>query len=492
MDAARIAKSNQEQAVAAWIGYLNQLRIDSLLEALHSNEASSRAELAAALAAINDAIGTIEVEIIERNRGGEPGMHGYIAEVAEEGVENARRLIVGEAANTRWVNDNGPVDLRRGGIDIQMKFVNASGRFSLGAVAEHLQKYPDFVSEGGKYQIPRDHYERVRMLYEMSEAEAGKLSRSGGGPSLRDWRRVQEFFEETSLGIDDLEPSQLSYREVQRGTIHATLEGKKGELRETSRARRERADEAAYLQSRPTLQEAAKATAVSAAVEGGTAFVMAVASKMKEGKRLKDFNGDDWAEIGGKTGMGLATGGVRGASIYGLTNYTATSAAVASAIVTSSFGIAEQAHRMREGQIGEVEFIENAEMLCLDASVSALSSFVGQALIPVPVLGAVIGNTVGCIMYQAAKDGLSAKEHALVEAYAREQRELDARLESEYGNLLDSLNSGMVSYIALLERAFDPDPALAFKGSIALARELGVPDDQILDSREKAMAYFLD
>lgn len=492
MDAAKIAKSDQEQAVAAWIGYLNQLRIDGLLEALRSNEASSQAELGAALRAINDAIGTIDTEIIDHNRGGELGIHGYIAEVAEEGVANARRLIVGKPANTLWVNDNGPVDLRRGSVDIQMKFVNAGGRFSLGAVAEHLQKYPNFVSEGGKYQIPRDHYDRVRKLYEMSEAEAGKLSRSGDGPSLKDWRRVQAFFEETGLGIDDLEPSQLSYREVQRDAVHATLESEKGELRETSRDRRERADEAAYLQSRPTLQEAARVTAVSAAVEGGAAFVMAVASKRKEGKRLKDFDGDDWADIGGKTGKGLVTGGVRGASIYGLTNYTATSAAVASAIVTSSFGIAEQAHRMREGEIGEVEFIENAEMLCLDASVSALSSFLGQALIPVPVLGAVIGNTIGNIMYQAAKDGLSAKERALVEAYAREQRELDARLETEYGNLLDSLNSGMASFIALLDRAFDPDPALAFEGSIALARELGVPDDQILDTREKAMAFFLD
>lgn len=146
---------------------------------------------------------------------------------------------------------------------------------------------------------------------------------------------------------------------------------------------------------------------------------------------------------------------------------------------------------MRAGEIGETEFIENAEMLCLDASVSALSSFVGQALIPVPVLGAVIGNTVGSIMYQAAKDSLSARERALVEAYAKEQRELDARLEAEYGNLLDSLNSGMASYIDLLDRAFDPDPALAFEGSINLARELGVPDDLILDSREKAMSYFL-
>jgi hypothetical protein len=317
------------------------------------------------------------------------------------------------------------------------------------------------------------------------------LSRSGDGPSLKDWKHVQDFFKETGLKLSDLEPSHLSYDDVQRNTIHATLEDEKAELRRTNRERHEKADEAAYQKSKPTLGEAAKATAAAAAIESGTAFVMAVAAKRKEGKKLKDFDGSDWSEIGAKSGVGFAKGGIRGASIYTLTNYTATSAAVASAIVTSSFGIAEQAHQLRMGQIGEIEFIENAEMLCLDSSVSALSSFIGQALIPVPILGAVIGNTVGNVMYQTAKDCLSEKEQALIEAYAREQRELDAKLEAEYGKLLDSLDRGLTRYIALLNRAFDPDPALAFEGSISLARELGVPDDQILDLREKAMAYFL-
>ena len=492
MDAKSIAKSNQEQAVAAWIGYLNQLRLDGLLEALRNNEANSQAELAAALAAVNDAMEKIDVEIIGNNRGAERGMHGFIAEVAEVGVANARRLIVGKSANTQWINDNGPADLLRNSVvEIQQKFVNAGGRFSLGAVAAHLQQYPEFVNEGGKYQIPSDHYDVVKMLYKMSEKEASRLTRSGDGPSLKDWKHVQDFFKETGLKLSDLEPSHLSYDDVQRNTIHATLEDEKAELRRNNRERHEKADEAAYQKSKPTLGEAAKATAAAAAIEGGTAFVMAVATKRKEGKKLKDFDGSDWSEIGAKSGVGFAKGGIRGASIYTLTNYTATSAAVASAIVTSSFGIAEQAHRVRTGQIGEIEFIENAEMLCLDSSVSALSSFIGQALIPVPILGAVIGNTVGNVMYQAAKDCLSEKEQALIEAYAREQRELDAKLETEYGRLLDSLDRGITRYIALLDRAFDPDPALAFEGSISLARELGVPDDQILDSREKAMAYFL-
>lgn len=50
----------------------------------------------------------------------------------------------------------------------------------------------------------------------------------------------------------------------------------------------------------------------------------------------------------------------------------------------------------------------------------------------------------------------------------------------------------MSGYLAVLERAFDPDIQLAFLGSIELAMEMGVPTEEILDSNDKALAYFLD
>ena len=79
--------------------------------------------------------------------------------------------------------------------------------------------------------------------------------------------------------------------------------------------------------------------------------------------------------------------------------------------------MAEQAHLYRKGELDEVQFISNAEMLCLDASVSALSSFIGQAVIPIPVIGALIGNTVGTTLYKVAKDGLSDREQKIIKSY---------------------------------------------------------------------------
>ncbi|WP_426765029.1 hypothetical protein ACP3TD_01550 [Pseudarthrobacter sp. 1G09] len=484
-DIPKLVRNNQEQAVASWVNYLNQLRIDDLLSSFSQQDEN----LVNALTSIEEAIRKIDLEVVTANRGGQHGMHGFIAEIAEVGIANARQQILGQESVYQWVNDNGPVDLIRRGVEIQQKFVAAGGRFSLGAITEHLQNYPDFVQNGGKYQIPADYFEMVKELHSMPPEEAGKLlSRSGDGPSFKDWQRIEAFFQEGRIGIEALEPSTLEYHEVQRGVYESTMAAEEASLRSTDQALRDNA----YRESLPNLQEGAKATLAAAAIEGGTAFVLAVVAKRREGKRLTEFSEQDWLDIAEETGFSFVKGGVRGLSIYALTNFTATSAAVASSIVTAAFGIAEQANRLRRGEIDQVEFIENSEFIALEAAVSALSSFVGQALIPVPVLGAIIGNTVGTIMYEAAGSYLSKREAELIERYIGEQRVLDEQLAAEYRELIDKLDQGMSDYLGLLERAFSPDMQVALIGSVELARGLHVPADEILDSDEKVLAYFLD
>ncbi|WP_247048221.1 hypothetical protein [Arthrobacter rhizosphaerae] len=484
-DMAKFVRSNQEQAAASWVNYLNQLRIDHLLSSFSQQDEN----LLNALASVNEAIRVIDLEVVTANRGGQHGMHGFIAEIAEVGISNARRQILGLETAYQWVNDNGPVDLMRSGVEIQQKFVAAGGRFSLGAIGEHLQKYPDYVQNGGKYQIPGDHFEVIQRLHSMPREEAGKLlSRSGGGPSFRDWQRIDTFFKEGSIGMESLEPSTLKYREVQRDVYESTMAAEGNSLLSTDQSLRDNA----YQESLPNLQEGATATLAAAVIEGGTALVLAVVAKRRKGMRLRELSQQDWLDVAADTGFSFVKGGVRGFSIYSLTNFTATPAAVASSIVTAAFGIAELANKLRRGEIDELEFIEKSELVSLEAAVSALSSFVGQALIPVPVLGAVIGNTVGAVMYTAVASSLSNREAELIECYLGEQRVLDEQLAAEYQELIEKLDQGISGYLGLLERAFSPDVEIALFGSAELARGVGVAANEILDSEDKVHAYFLD
>ena len=486
IEAKKMIKNGQEQAVASWINYLNQVRLDRLMEALQKEELN----LNEAMSTIGETLKTISRDIANngKGRGGQYGMHGFIAEVAECGIGNAREQIEGKAPIYEWINDNGPEDLRRGATLIQQKFVNGGGHLSLQAIRMHLNAYPDFLDNGGVYQIPEDHYEKIKWLLSISEKEANKMPTSTGDFSLKQWREVHEFFKNGDIPLDKVEPSKLKYSEVQKGTYEQTFSKEKDSLRKRNQERKEQA----YNKSKPTLSEGAKATAAAAAIEGAMALCLGIAEKRKSGKKFNAFDEEDWKEIAATTGKGTLKGSIRGASIYTLTNFTATPAAVASAMVTATFGIAEQAYQLKQGNVNEQRFIENTEMLCLDASVSALSSFAGQILIPVPVLGAVIGNTVGTMMYQIAKDNLSAREQKIFEEYAEAVRQLDVSLQDQYQEFVDEIGKDTKLFMELLNRAFAPDIRVAFEGSIDLAKSCGVPVDEILDSKEKIASYFMD
>ena len=187
MDATKIAKSTQEQAVAAWIDQLNQLRLDELLAKLAAQDIN----LEQALAELQKMKAAIAA-VIETNRGGTKGAHGFIAEAAEVGIENARNLIKGLNAVCTWINDNGPVDIYRGATEIQQKFVQAGGHFGLEAIKAHSEKYPDFLQKGGKYQIPKDFYDKLQKILSLSKEEAAKDS-----ATYRLWKMRKNMFHRT-------------------------------------------------------------------------------------------------------------------------------------------------------------------------------------------------------------------------------------------------------------------------------------------------------
>jgi len=484
MSVKKIVKSSQEQAVGAWINYLNQVRLDRLVEALSKQSDN----LATAMKTMENAFATIKGNIIVRNRGGEKGMHGFIAEIAECGIGNARKQIVGKAAEYVWINDNGPVDLQRAGLDIQQKFSQAGGNLSLRAITEHIRAYSDYIAEGGIYQIPKDHYDKIMAYRAMSADVANKLPTSSGDFSLRQWKMVNDFFATNDIDINKIEPSVLEYKEVQAGAITDTFDREAKHLEKVDREQRD----IAYHESKPSLAEGAKATVVGAVAEGATAFTLNIVQKRKTGKKFSEFNEQDWLEIAGDTGKGAVKGGIRGASLYMLTNYTVTPAAVATALTTAAFGVAEQAHLLRSGTIDEVQFIENAETLCLDATVSALASFAGQVLIPIPVLGAIIGNAVGMMIYQIGEDSLSTKEREIIDKYLEGLAELDEKLAVDYREYIKMLNQCYADYMELLTLAFDPDVERALEGSVALAKRMGVSADEILDDYDKIVDYFMN
>ena len=478
-------KSTQEQAAAAWINILNQQRIEALIQALKDQDISLEQALSE-LQKLKDFIGD-PAHIL----GKDTTKHGEIAENVQVYISNARRLIEGLDREYSFdgVSRTAPEDYLKRAQQVQSKFLNGlertlNGNGGADGILQHLRKYPDFVENGGTYDIPKDQYEEMIRLLDLRKTNPSALSK-------QDWRvlRAIDFFERES-GLDvrkNLNPSIAAYDDVQQGAVCNTVKKEEAAIKKTDQDRRN----AAYQKSRPSLREGAKVTAVSAALEGGAAFCSNVAKKRKAGKNLADFTAEDWKDVGIDTGAGTMKGAIRGAAVYTLSNFTATPANVATSLVTAAFGVAAQARLLREGQIGDEEFLINSEALCLDVTVSTVSSMLGQAVIPVPVLGAIIGNVAGMFLYDIAKTQGLKREASLIANYQAEMEALLERLDEQGRALMRLLEENLKKFQSMMDLAFDPDVNLAFSASIHFARFNGVPEDKILKTKADIDAFFL-
>lgn len=484
MNFSQIIKSTQEQAVASWIDHLNQLRLDDLVAKLVAQDINLEGALNE-LQELKDFVANPQNIL-----GSLKSKHGEIAEHVQVNISNARRIIEGFSAEHTFegVARTAPEDYLFNGIKVQSKYLNGliNTLTSNNGVLGHLSKYPDFLNEGGIYHIPQDQYNIMRDLLSMSEEEINKASR--GTRAMVE--KLVEFQKRTSIDLsgDSIQPAIGVYKDVQLGTIDGTIENEETSINEKDQERRNDA----YQNSKPTLQEGAKATTASAAIEGGMSFCLSVAKKLKSGKKLSEFTKNDWKDIGLDTAIGSGKGAIRGASIYTLTNFTATPAAVASALVTATFGVTAQAKLLQQGKISNEDFIINSEVICLDVSMSAISSLMGQVIIPIPVLGAVIGNAAGMFMYGIAKDNLTEQEQTLIANSNNSINKLNEELDEQYRKLIELLNQEFAKFKSVLDLALDLNVNIAFAGSIAMAQYVGCDNGKILWNKHDVDAYFLN
>lgn len=484
MDTSQVLKSTQEQAVASWIDHLNQIRLNEFVAKLLDQDKNLEGALNE-LKALKNFIASPE-----RILGSMKTKHGEIAEHVHVNIANARRLIDGLSIEHTFdgVGRTAPEDYLFNGIKVQSKYLNGLVNTLTGkdGVLGHLSKYPDFLNDGGIYHIPKDQYEAMQALLSMSDEQFNKASREVRYIVIK----LREFQQQSGIDLNSgsIQPAIGNYGDVQLGQIDETINSEEKSINERDKNNREKA----YLQSKPSLQEGLNATAVSATIEGGMSFCLEVHKKLKSGKKLSEFTSDDWKDVGIETALGGGKGAIRGATIYGMTNFSATPAAVASALVTATFGIVSQASLLRQGKISNEDFIINSEIVCLDVSVSAISSMMGQIIIPIPVLGAIIGNATGMFMYGIAKNNLSKKEQLLIDNYNLSIQQINMQLDTQYLALVEYLTKEFAKFKSILELALSTEVNMAFAGSIALAQYVGCDNEKIIKNTQERDNYFLN
>lgn len=411
--------------------------------------------------------------------------HGEIAEQVEVGISNARSYLVGgeQIASFEGVGRLAPEDYIFNSDAVQSKFYNGINNTLDRGVLGHLEKYQDFTKDGAFYHIPKDQFKVIEKILN-GESVEGLNNRS----ILAIKANVAEIEGATGKSFYNVvKPGSSEYAEIQQGTVHNTLNERQQEL--TSENEKLKAD--INQAHKASFSEGLKATGVAAAVGGALSLGMGLYKHYKNGKNpfKGDLSNEEWKELGIDTAKGAVLGGVTGAAVYGLTNYASMSAPFAAAVVSAAKGLASLQQDYNNGDITLDDFTSMGMILCAESAVVGLATAAGQALIPIPVLGAVIGSLAGQMIVN-----LLGKDSGIPISVIK--KEMDSFLDNlniTYQKVVETILAEFKKLGDLTTVAFDFNLNVSLLDrSVDLARAYGIDDKSILKNIAEIDDYFLN
>lgn len=442
--------------------------------AAHTAQHSALDEALAAMQQVRDFVGTPS-EIL----GNPLTKHGEIAEQLEVGIRRARAAVEQQtvsAHNAAYRFDAHDIELD--GQQLQLKFINGLGNPSLAEVRAHLDQYPGFASsETQAYMIPNDQHATIQRVLSGDESGLKKATVE----AIKE--HVRQIEETTGRPFGDVvKPASSDYADVQQGAIHDTLDAHDEQLHERSEERHD----TIVQEHQPSWAEGLQTAAAAGAIAGGISLAAKLAAKyMQEDKNVfaGDFTAQDWKDVGLATAQGAAWGAATGGAVYVLTNFAGTAAPVAAAFAGAARGVGVLLVRHARGELSTEELASQALLVCADVGVAALGAAAGQALIPIPILGALIGSFAAKAAYELlARTDAAARLQQQTQAW---RAALDTRQQAR----LAALTAHYLPLQAMADYAFDPAHNQRLQPSVQLAQALGVPPTQILHNTDAVRAY---
>lgn len=363
-----------------------------------------------AYSALNQAQSCVEnvrdfVSKPERILGSTLTKHGEVAEKIEVEIRRGKDYLryIKPTATFHGVGRTAPEDYLIDGFKVQSKFHN-NPVGSLEASINFLKAHVGFT-DGGYCHIPKDQYELIERVLKNENIEGLNYRTATKIRNL-----AQDFKQSSGMPITEaVKPGISTYREVQLGKVGETLDKHEQDFRDSSNKevegiREEHKSEKLNAQkiTEASWGGAAKAAGVSAVISGTFSSGILIYTKIKDGKKIREFSLDDWKDIGYDFGKASLKGGIRGLGIYGLTNIAKFNAPFAGAVVSTVGGIASLA----------TEYI------------SAIGATIGQILIPFPALGAVVGVAVSKGALEITRKVFDGKETALINQMQKEYEQI--------------------------------------------------------------------
>ncbi|MEH2308244.1 hypothetical protein [Nostoc sp.] len=402
--------------------------------------------------------------------------HGEIAEQVEVGIRNAKSLLNSSTPDATFegVGRTAPEDYLINGVQVQSKFINGAGN-TLESVLDHMKKYDNFGRDESFYHIPKDQYETIQKILNGENVK---------GITTRTAQRIQEKAHEIEQLSgrpfnQTVQPASSNYSDVQIGKVDDTLNHHEKELKRDNAEIKDRI----RTEAQPNLTDFGRVAVKGAVIGGGIKFATKIYAKYKEGKNV--FKGEltleDWREIGLDTAKGAALSSISAATVYGLTNFAEMSAPLAGAFVSAGMEVASLVRSWNCGEISSEEFVELSLFACADSAIVATGAAIGQALIPFPVIGAVIGTIAGRIVSDFCKN-LLVENTKICKQVEQHYQKFLAQISQDYKATVANIIATYEKLGNLAQAAFNPslNLELRLQASIKLAVAYNVPDSNII------------
>lgn len=416
--------------------------------------------------------------------------HGEIAEMAEVAKQNAEAMLKGKEAVAELAKSRiAPEDYYIFGEAVQSKYINGLNN-TLDHVLDHMKKYTEFGRDGSFYHIPKDVHEQISKI--INGEQVPELSQKTVNAILK---KVQEIEKLTGKSFNDVvQAGSYNYSDVQTGEITKTLENENEKLKQKNEEIKEQKKAEATKKAEPSMEGMAKAGLLGAAIGGTLSFSFSVYAKKKDGKTLFDYDEQDWKDIGLDTAKGAGKGGISGASIYGLTQFYKMSTPIASAVVSTTFGITELLVDYKKGKINEDELIEGGMIVCAESSLVAVGAIIGQTMIPIPVLGTLLGSLAATQLSSIIKRELGKESKIFEQKLLEITNEALIKIDEAFQQFVQNMLEHFTQLGELTVVAFDLDLNIKLRteASIALAKQLNVDESFLLETEDDIDSFFLD
>ena len=466
-----------DQVSAAIVDTLNNQRIQ--------DEAMKLAAQNAAFLKATEQVDKVREFVANPNSilGSDLTKHGEIAEQVEVGIRNAKAALQQEnmSATFEGVGRTAPEDYLIDGVAIQSKFINGLNN-NLDHVLKHMDKYSNFGRDGSFYHIPKDSYETIAKI--KNGLPVDDLSERSKAAILN---KIQMIEAESGQSFETIvKPTFSDYADVQQGKVTETLDNHEQKFEQQN----EELKETIKDNHQPSWEGAAQAAVVAGAVGGTISLGTALYSKYKQGKNpfKGEFSQEDWNEVGITTAKGAGGGAIAGSAIYLLTNKAALSAPFAGAVVSAAKGISSLMSDYRTNKITFEEFTDLGLMVCSESAIVGLATAAGQTLIPIPILGAVIGALAGKILAEFA----IGKGKDIAKRMEKDMADFMSKLDENYCAIIRAIDREFDRLGKLTEAAFDlkRNTDLLF-ASANLARDYGVAEKNIITNYSELDDFML-